>query len=373
MTRRQWLATGLAGIGAAVWGLSRTRGVRRADFDSASELSDLASRTGKHLASVLQDACLAPSGHNTQPWRVKLESETAFRLEVEPKRVPALVDPDHREVVLSLGAFIENAAVSARAKGLELAVVPQLRSLQDESIAHISLLGRARSADATDPRIALRRTLRGRFSTRAIPGASIDQLLRGADAAGNSVVFFAADSAAGKSATEMTIEANRAQAGRDAVQEELADWLRWSDQAAARHRDGLTTEALGVEGVAGWYVRNFFRHDSSLQPGNRARASETAREQAHACGGWLVLCGGESAPDMLELGRIYERIALGARAASLGLHPMSQALEELPWRSQVSTTLGLPRPARMLLRVGLVDTYPNPVSLRRPVANVVSA
>jgi len=373
ITRRQWLTAGSLGVGAAVWGLSRTRGVRRADFDETSELAALAARVGRDVATVLRDATLAPSGHNTQPWRVRLEGPTTLRVEVAPERVPRAVDPTRREVVLSLGAFVENAVVSARAKGMGLEIEPLLTSLQDDVVARLRLVGQARTPERRDARLAARRTLRSPFSTRSIPQSTLDAFLRGADPGAEAVLFLPSDSSGARTVTEMTIEANRAQAAQNAVQEELADWLRWSDGDVKRHRDGLTTEAIGLDGLAGWYVRNFFQRSSSLSAGNRRRAAETARDQATACGGWLVLCADDHARAILSLGRTFERLALDARPRSLGLHPMSQALEESPWQDQISAALGLSKPARMLVRVGIVENYPAAVSVRRSVLDVMAS
>jgi hypothetical protein len=45
---------------------------------------------------------------------------------------------------------------------------------------------------------------------------------------------------------------------------------------------------------------------------------------------------------------------------------MSQMLEEEPWRNTVVKELGLPGVVQFVLRIGRVDSYPSPVSLRRP-------
>jgi len=56
------------------------------------------------------------------------------------------------------------------------------------------------------------------------------------------------------------------------------------------------------------------------------------------------------------------------RARGIGLHPMSQILEEAPFAGQVNGALGLAEPIQFLLRCGYVDEYPDPVSEHRPVA-----
>lgn len=51
---------------------------------------------------------------------------------------------------------------------------------------------------------------------------------------------------------------------------------------------------------------------------------------------------------------------------------MSQSLEEPPWREELASGLQLPRAIQFLVRVGHVDRYPEPVSLRRSLASFVT-
>jgi hypothetical protein len=377
VTAHRWVVGGLAallgaGAGGGLWTAAASRGVRRGDFDDRRERAAVAAHVGDDVAAMLHDATLAPSGHNTQPWRVVIEARDRLRLCVEPVRVPRAVDPDRREVALGLGAFLENAAASAASRGVELGIDVIAASLEDDDVARLHIGGGRGTAARGDVRLNTRCTIRAPFATTAIPAATIARLVRaGGDEA---VHYMAADTPRGRAIAEATVAANRQQARRDDVQDELAAWLRWRDPDARAHRDGLTTEALGLDGLAGWYVRHFFSRGSSLQRANRERAIETAHRQATGAAGWFVVVAGEDAAAVIDAGRRFERVALDARAESVALHPMSQALEEAPWKDQLATTLGLPpgRRARMIVRAGHVDHYPAAVSLRRPLTDVVA-
>jgi hypothetical protein len=64
-------------------------------------------------------------------------------------------------------------------------------------------------------------------------------------------------------------------------------------------------------------------------------------------------------------------MALLAREHGVGIHPMTQVLEEEPWRTGIASALGLREPMQFVLRVGRVDSYPDPVTLRRRVGDFV--
>src|SRR6187402_22830 len=57
---------------------------------------------------------LAPSGHNMQPWRVRLDPADphAFDVYVDPDRLTPAVDPDARQTMVSVGTFLEYIRVA---------------------------------------------------------------------------------------------------------------------------------------------------------------------------------------------------------------------------------------------------------------------
>ncbi len=68
------------------------------------------------MLDVARYAALAPSGHNTQPWRLRIR---AGRLDILPdlsRRTP-IVDPDDHHLFVSLGCAAENLALAAGARG----------------------------------------------------------------------------------------------------------------------------------------------------------------------------------------------------------------------------------------------------------------
>ena len=65
---------------------------------------------------------------------------------------------------------------------------------------------------------------------------------------------------------------------------------------------------------------------------------------------------------------VFENILLRTRERGIAVHPMTQMLEEEAWKKQAARELGLPGQVQWILRLGYLKTYPDPVSLRRPVS-----
>lgn len=341
----------------------------RANQPVSGAASTLIARVGTRLAEVLHLAALAPSAYNTQPWRVVIENRYHWRIGSARRRWLPATDPDNREMLLAIGAFLENLIVAARCWGYDveyrvLAATPFEPDLLDIRLAPDTPLMQGIEA------IRRRRTLRKEFQRREIRAADFHHLTQGL--AGFS--FHGCSTAQAKFLVEGTVEASRAQTARSAARSELAEWIHWSDEEAENYRSGLTPASLEMEGLAGWYVRTFYGRDDVLSESFCRTTVEHVAAKARHCGGWVVMTSdGDDVAALIEAGRRFERFFLRAHDKHIAVHPMSQLLEEQPWRSKVAAQLGVGGPVQFILRVGYREPYPRPVSLRLPLSAFVQA
>jgi hypothetical protein len=168
------------------------------------------------------------------------------------------------------------------------------------------------------------------------------------------------------------VECYRIQTYRDAAQQELAQWIRFSNEEAKKNRDGLTTEGMEITGFAGWFVRHFMNREDVMGERFRKQGIEMASKWAAQGGGWIIITSkGSDVADLIETGRRFERTALLARERNIALHPMTQVLEEEKGQREIASNHGTDVVPQFVLRAGYLDTYPEPVSLRRSVASFV--
>ena len=165
-----------------------------------------------------------------------------------------------------------------------------------------------------------------------------------------------------------TVEAFRAQVQRDEAMIESARWTRLSNKEARQNRDGLTTAGMEITGLAGFFVRNFMDSKDAAGPKFRKEALDLTAKLVQEGGGWLILTGpSESPADLIGTGRGFQRMALLLREMCLAVQPMTQILEEKVGREMVRANHPGSLEPQFILRVGYLDRYPDPVSLRRPV------
>ncbi|WP_232319747.1 hypothetical protein [Prosthecochloris sp. HL-130-GSB] len=358
----------VAVVGGLLPGLAGCDGLVRDDLERGEGYDALLATLGEQRAGMLLHASLAPSSHNVQPWTVSVVDNDHWVIGIADRRRLPAVDPRNREILLSIGAFAENLVLAGGAFGLSC----RTRLISDDPYASEVLevrLEQARSSGYPLSRLLQRRTLRSAFDTREIEAADFSHLVEGDEG------FFYFPSASRESnwLDNATIEANRQQVKRSDVQQELASWIRWSDAAAARHRNGLTPEAMGITGLAGWYVRNFYGRDDVFNKDFRKNTVNRVISQVSQGGGWIVVTGRDhSNSSLIDAGRRFQRMFLRAREKSVGIHPMSQVLEESPWNEKARASLGLPGEPHFLIRTGYSRDYPLPVSLRMPLDRLVS-
>ena len=122
------------------------------------------------LIMAVERALRAPSVHNTQPWRWRIDDD-AVQLHADWTRHLVATDPDRRDLVLSCGAALHHLLVALAARGRE-AQVDRLPDPDDTGhLATVTLRpGAGLPADAALQRaIDRRRTDRRRMSHRPVP------------------------------------------------------------------------------------------------------------------------------------------------------------------------------------------------------------
>ena len=367
ITRRLFLKQTLnAGI-AFSCGLVNTgcSGLKRSDItgtmsaDSGISLLDPVSR------SILHHASLAPSGHNSQPWRVRIERPDLWIIEVDRDRCLPAVDPKNRELLLSIGAFSENLVLAAGNLGVRTDITVTATDFHDREVLRVDMY-KGNSTGYPLERLKLRRTIRKGMISKELASSDLSILSAGED---SRFFYFPGDSSHGGCIRDLALESFCKQSCRDSAQAELIQWLRLSDKDSLLRRDGLTVEGMEIKGLKGWFVRHFVNPGDFMKESFRRQGEDVMEDLVQEGGGWIVMTSpGEKPADLIETGRRFERMALLAREAGIGIHPMSQILEEESGLTELAVQHGGSFFPQFVLRVGYCSAYPEPVSLRRPVA-----
>jgi hypothetical protein len=214
-------------------------------------------RSSEQLHSLVQFAILAPSGHNTQPWRFRVR-DGALELLADRTRALPVVDPDDRELVISCGAALALLRVALRRFGHagEVELLPDPANC--DLLARVRLGERAQPTDIDDAlfrAIPQRRTTRRPFDDRRVPDELLRELVEIARAEGASLRVVT-DLPEKEVVADLIAEGNRRQAADPAFRRELAAWMHSN---RTRSRDGMPGYAHGFGDVASIVMPFFMR------------------------------------------------------------------------------------------------------------------
>lgn len=315
---------------------------------------------------ILRHAARAPSGHNSQPWELLLLEPYYWHLHIAATRRLPAVDPRGRETLISIGAFIENLCQAASAYGFSVSLDPLSGDTDDSAAYAIQLLPSAISPTAKDNliRIQQRRVIRHGQLPRLLSRDDVNWLE--AQLPGK-LRYVPANHSEAALLREGTLSATVSQCQTPSIMNELAHWTRFGHQTVITHMDGLTTAAMELNSFTAWIVDHFYDEKDVLSASFRKQTVDMTAQLVNEGAGWLIFSAhGSSSKDLIECGRDFQHVFLMLRERQIACHPMSQLLESADGQQTMQRTFGVD--VQMLARVGYVDHYPAPVSVRRPVA-----
>jgi hypothetical protein len=288
----------------------------------------------------------APSAHNTQPWVLVYEPEQ-IELRFDPRRHLEAGDPTRRDLLLSLGAFVEAVLVTASAEGIALDFAPEV----DVEACRAGAFTEGTHAYETRFRLvdlAGRRTSRLTYTSERL---SEDELAaaRSQLRPGEQLHELRA-----RDVVELFTAADRSMYETPLVVDELRSWLRLSKRDPRYEQDGLTYDCLAlsrVEALAlGFLLRRpVYRFVRTL--GLHRAFTASAKSVLEVDSSVLVLVGEASTfEELLLSGRSLLRVWLELSAAGCYTHPLSQIIDCSSTADGLARRLAL-EPGRRLLSV----------------------
>ncbi|WP_372661361.1 Acg family FMN-binding oxidoreductase [Amycolatopsis kentuckyensis] len=308
------------------------------------------------VKSVISAAVLAPSTHNTQPWRFRC-TPAGLELHADPDRALPVADADQRELLVSCGAALFNLRTAIQALGAHPATTLLPRRDDPTLLAVV----RPFAARRPDPRVVeladaipRRHTNRTPFETAVVPTTVLADLRHAAEVEQAWLPRLDANQLEGL--RELVYKAHHAQIGNPAF---VAEWQHWTARTPDS-RDGVPEYAAGAmpSDDGGWVLRDF---------GSRPRGRTDHSEPL------VVVIGSfdDSRLDRLRSGQAMQRVLLTATAAGFDASFISQPVEVPEFRTGLRQLLGGGLWPQIVLRLG--KGAPVPWTPRRSLDDVLLA
>ena len=298
---------------------------------------------------LLSYAVLAPSSHNTQPWRFKIVDNTISLYADRTRALPAN-DPNDRELTISCGCALMNLRVAAAHEGVGVTCDITPDPNDEDLLAVISF-----DKEDKPPRneadlfkaIEERRTYRKRFESQDVPTPILDALTDVATEEKARLKVIESEDKRQKIAT-LVSEGDSIQWENPSWRRELAAWMH-----PRRRGDGLTVPGL-VAPIAQAVVRTF-----DMGNGVGAKDKQLVDESPVLA---LLSTDGDDIKDWLAAGQALERILLNAYSKGLQASYLNQPIQVVSLRPKLQNLMGEVGYPQILLRLGfptnVIDAAP---------------
>jgi nitroreductase len=314
------------------------------------------------LRRAAEQAGLAPSVHNSQPWRFRLGSDF-LDLRADRERRLQVLDPGGRQLIISCGCALMNARVALAAERQEVTVERYPDADDPDLLARLTLTGRP--APWTPlvrlaPAIGRRHSNRREFFEREVP-EEVQWELSNAAAQEDAILTLVATDEA-RATTARLVQTADAIENQDPAY--LAEIREWTTDIATRP-DGVTARSypMSFQERGDVPIRDF----GAKVHGQMTAVTDSDRQQC------LMILGTEqdNPHAWLRAGEALERLWLEATRLDYVASLINQVIEVRQTRTQLRQELDLPFFPHLLLRVG--QAAPNIATNRRALDDVIEA
>lgn len=282
---------------------------------------------------ALSYAILAPNSHNLQSWSVDLSTPGQLTLYADLERLLPQTDPFGRQITIGLGCFLEVLRMAAAQDGYRLDIEPfpagsDAGRLDQRPVAHIEFV--ADQNVAKDPlfvHVLQRRSLKTPYDLERDVPASVLAALR---EAGQNAVEIGATNAGDrvKALRALTHQGLKIEIETPRTYRESVEVFRIGKAEINENPDGIALGGAMIESLA---AVGMFSRELALDPGSSAYQQGIAVEMAKvdtAMGYVWLITEGNSRAEQLQAGYDWVRVNLAATGLGVGLHPLSQVLQE---------------------------------------------
>lgn len=307
------------------------------------------------MRELVRLGTLAANGHNAQPWRFDVGSNS-IAIVPDYTRRTAVVDPDDHHLFVSLGCASENMAIAGSGEVSYDAAAGAVRSL---------LPAREAAGSALAGAIERRQSSRSLYDGRGV-SPDVLRALESCAYPGTHIVLVIENAKISR-IEELIVEGNTSQMTDPAFRRELKRWIRFNRSEAKAKGDGLYAACVGSPSIPGFVGRALFGAAVGAKGENR----KIRKQIASSAGLAVFYADAANHAHWARVGRSVQRFMLTATAMDVRCAFLNQPVEVAHLREALASLSGAAgyRPD-LVLRFGHGPLMPR--SFRRPVKAVIA-
>jgi hypothetical protein len=288
---------------------------------------------------VIAHGLLAPSAHNRQSWKIRLDTEDkmAFILYMDSNRLLPHSDPYWRQVTMSQGTFLENIRIGALALGYEtdLVLFPDgeydakgtLENIDKHPVAKVIL---RKSTPVKEPLYdaITRATAKAAFLDTPLAESAKEALIK-ANSDSELHVSILTKPQEVERIRQLTIDAMSIDLKVNVINE--GHIFRFTEWKKNEKRDGLTFNPLGFSKPQQFFMQALgslipVSEETMVEMGKKGFSDAVATIPAYI----MIISDGNSRSVQVKAGMLYARLSHMATLKGFSMAPAEQALQEYP-------------------------------------------
>ena len=215
---------------------------------------------------LLDYARWTPSPHNVQAWKLKIISETEADLYYEPKRLLPVTDPTGCFSVMGFAMFIDSLNLASNSKGLKIETKYQKHNFDFNSpvpvlFANLKLVPTTEKESLNKELIKSRRTSRLPYNNVPVSEELIKKFQAETEAFGHHFNA-SSDEKMVKWVQDLNRDTLFYDMGDEHARKEIGALLRYTDEEAKKHKDGLWSYCFHIPG---WFMKLFFNFEKFFE------------------------------------------------------------------------------------------------------------
>ncbi len=272
----------------------------------------------EEIISILEYGVMAPSTHNTQPWKFSITND-GVEIYLDQTRILTQADPHMRDAFISIGCLIENISIAATAKGYgaQVCIYSPERN-KTNAVAAIIFSKKSDSAEKSNralfDTIPKRVNSRGLFTKEAVPLAKIESeiaiMAQGGYFTMHSIAMVT-DQTQLNSIAQLTEEGIAEAHHSDAFREEMSHWM---PSALSKRKNGLQWYSLHMPFFLSFFIAEIIKNKDM----GHVLAKKSADCVRSAQVGLAFTANEENLATWMTVGRSAEHLMLYIQ--SLGFH-----------------------------------------------------
>lgn len=330
-----------------------------ADFDVLESAQE-------RLAFLVRYAVLAPSSHNSQPWKFFVDDRSVVVAPDFSRALPKS-DRNHRQLYVSLGCALENLVIAGGFYGYQSAI--EYFTEADATMARVRFSGEPlptsrRPSPALITAIVNRRTNRNKYDSRKIENVFLDELQR-YSAPGMRIDVITEDGLKSR-ITPVVIDAMVEAMDDTDFRFELSNYIRPN---LTSESTGMPMYGFGMPTPPSFFAPALLRR---FNMNRLSRKEDTNLLSRHTPALIVISTESDGPNDWFEAGRAYERIAVEAETRGLKTAPSAGIIQIGNHHERLRDLLGGSYRPQVFARMGYCEKVPRH-SPRLSVAQVISS